>query len=132
MYEFNLGSKVSLLGACIKSDLSHINVYGFGLHGAQSWFGLIRVLLYFFYNDISNILTRKRNKEVTKVNLKRKYYFSMMGKDSFLNIDYKGWLEFDNFPCCFLSFLLQDFCIQNGDYERLFRRDILATFLLIF
>jgi len=37
MYGSNLGNKVGLLEACIRSDLSYINEYEFGPHGVQSW-----------------------------------------------------------------------------------------------
>jgi hypothetical protein len=51
MYGFDLGSKVSLLGTCIRSDLSYINEYRFVPHRVQSWLGLIKILKYFSYKD---------------------------------------------------------------------------------
>jgi hypothetical protein len=40
----------------MKSDLGHINVYGFWPHEVQSWLELIRMLRSFFYKDLSNII----------------------------------------------------------------------------
>jgi hypothetical protein len=56
MYRLNLGNKVGLLGACIKSNLDHVNVYEFWPHEIQSWLRLIKMLRSFFYKDLSNII----------------------------------------------------------------------------
>ena len=63
-YQYDLGNKVSLLGACIKFDLGYINEYDFGPYGFQSWFGLIKMLRYFFYRDQQNILLKLQGKFV--------------------------------------------------------------------
>jgi hypothetical protein len=48
IYESDLSSKVDLLKACIRSDLSYINEYEFGSHGVQSWLELIKMSRFFF------------------------------------------------------------------------------------
>jgi hypothetical protein len=53
MYGFDLGSKIGLLGACIKSDLGYINEYEVGPHEIQSWLGLIKMLRSFSYKEVS-------------------------------------------------------------------------------
>jgi hypothetical protein len=64
MYGSDLGSKVGLLGACIKSNLGYINEYGFEPHGVQSWLGLIKMLGSFSYKDQQNILLKLKGKFV--------------------------------------------------------------------
>jgi hypothetical protein len=82
-------------------------VYEFGLNGVQSWIRLIKVLRSFFYKDLSNILVKLgcmdntylvvckrkfsniqgRNKESARIDLKKKYCFSMLGKKSMPNME---------------------------------------------
>jgi hypothetical protein len=64
MYGSDLDSKVGLLGACIRSDLSYINEYEFGSHEIQSWLGLIKLLGFFSFNDLQNILLKLKGKFV--------------------------------------------------------------------
>ena len=58
MYGSDLGSKVGLLRACIRFDLSYINEYEFGLHGVQSWLGIIKILGFFSNNDQQIIILK--------------------------------------------------------------------------
>ena len=60
MYGSDLGNKVGLLGACIRSDL--INDYGFGPYGIQSWLELIKMLVTFSYKDWQNIIIKLKGK----------------------------------------------------------------------
>ena len=62
MYGSDLDSKVSLLGACIRSDLSYINKYGFEPHEVQSWLGQIKMLGCFSYKDQQNIILELKGK----------------------------------------------------------------------
>ena len=59
---FDLGSKVGLLGASIKSDLGYINEYEFGPLGIQNQLGLIKMLGSFSYKDQQNILLKLKEK----------------------------------------------------------------------
>jgi len=62
MYGSDLDSKVSLLGACIRSDLSYINEYEFEPHEVQSWLGRIKMLGCFSYKDQQNIILELKGK----------------------------------------------------------------------
>jgi len=64
MYEFDLGNKVGLLGACIRSNSGSINEYEFGSLGVQSWLGLINMPGCFSYMDQQNILLKLNEKFV--------------------------------------------------------------------
>ena len=64
IYGFDLGSKIGLLGACIRSDLSYINEYEFRPHEVQSWLGLIKMLRSFSYKNQQNILLKLKRKFV--------------------------------------------------------------------
>jgi len=62
MYGSNLGSRVNLLGACIRFDFGCINEYEFWTHGIQSWLELIKMLRSFSYKDQQNILLKLKGK----------------------------------------------------------------------
>jgi len=64
MYRSNLGSKVDLLGVCIRFDLDYIYEYEFGPHRVQSWLGLIEMLESFSYRDQENIFLKLNGKFV--------------------------------------------------------------------
>jgi len=64
MYEFDLGNKVGLLGACIRSNSGSINEYEFGSLRVQSWLGLINMPGCFSYMDQQNILLKLKGKFV--------------------------------------------------------------------
>jgi hypothetical protein len=64
MYGSDLDSKVGLLGACIRFDLSYINEYEFGSHEIQNWLGLTKLLGFFSFNDLQNILLKLKGKFV--------------------------------------------------------------------
>jgi hypothetical protein len=64
MYGFDLGSKVGLLGACVRFYLGYINEYKYRPHGVQSWLGLIKMLRSFSYKNQQNILLKLKGKFV--------------------------------------------------------------------
>lgn len=58
----DLSSKIGLLGACIKSNLSYINEYEFRPQWVQTWLGLIKMLGSFSYKNEKNILLKLKEK----------------------------------------------------------------------
>jgi len=135
-------------------------VHGLGLYGVQKWLELIRVLGSFSYKDLSNILAKFGfNIGSYKAKLEREYCVFILDKDSISNMETNGRQyikvnspvhlfitskdsfpynenkrqpSFDDFPYCFVSFLLQDFLTQKGDCGRLFKRKNSTTLFLIF
>ena len=77
MYESNLGSKVNLLGVCIRFDFGCINEYEFWTHEIQSWLELIKMLRSFSYKDQQNILLKLKGKFI--------HYFFLLFKKVFSN-----------------------------------------------
>jgi hypothetical protein len=60
-----------------------------------------------------------------------KQLLTIVYKNSISIMECMWWQRCLEFFCCSFPFL-QDFLIQKGDYKRLFKGDISATFLLIF
>jgi len=117
-----------------RSNLALMDVYGLELHGVQKWLRLIRVLGSFSYKDLSKILVMFGFMMGDyKVELGRGYYVSILDKNSISNLETKGrkhagvnspiYLsitskdsfpykenkrqpDLEDFPYCFLSFLL--------------------------
>ena len=133
----------------------------------------------FFYKDLSNILAKlgcmddvylvvckrkfpnikRGNIESAKVDLKRKYCFSMLGKDSmpnmvterqqhmiiifyhilsfkckelFLSMDYKRQLELKNYPYYFLPFFCRIFLLKNEVIKDYLNETFQPLFFLFF
>jgi hypothetical protein len=111
-----------------------MDVHGLELHGVQKWLRLIRVLGSFSYKDLSKILVMFGFMMGDyKVELGRGYYVSILDKNSISNLETKGQKhagvnspiylsitskdsfpykenkrqpDLEDFPYCFLSFLL--------------------------
>jgi hypothetical protein len=59
-------------------------------------------------------------------------YLSIKSNDSFPYKENESWLDLEDFPCCFLSFLLLDFLTLKGHYGRLLKGKNSITLFSIF
>jgi hypothetical protein len=62
VYGSDLGNKIGLLRACIRSDLSYINEYEFAPHRVQNWIWANKDVGSFSYKDQQIILLKLKGK----------------------------------------------------------------------
>jgi hypothetical protein len=81
MYEFDLSSKVGLLGVCIGFNFGYINKYKFGSYKIQSWLELIKMLRSFFLQGLTKYSSKTEKKIHSLLSLLFRKIFSNIGEN---------------------------------------------------